>query len=172
MDAKVEQLIADLRQAAEKATPEPWKLEKAAASKTGSVHYAIHTAYKPEAHPWSPRFIFFMCGGLGDSLPHRQPMNDYRDDPQVEADAELIILVRNNIRLLLDSIATLTRSEEQIRQDALNEAAEICDRYNPCALGSSMDSYVRRRMEGAAKAVASEIRRLASGKEDGNGTGK
>ena len=72
-----------------KHTPGPWVVEKAESSSTGSVHYAVKTDYKPAEHPWSPRFITFMCGGLGDFLRHR-PMNDYRDDPQIEADVNLI----------------------------------------------------------------------------------
>jgi len=70
-------------------TPGPWTIEKSESSRTGSVHYAVKTTYKPDEHDWSPRFITFMCGGLGDFHPSR-PMNDYRSDPQIEADAHLI----------------------------------------------------------------------------------
>jgi hypothetical protein len=78
----------------EKFTPGPWKVEKSDSSSTGSVHYAVKTDYKPAEHPWSPRFITFMCGGLGDSHPSRK-MNDYRDDPAIEADCNLIAAAPN-----------------------------------------------------------------------------
>jgi hypothetical protein len=70
-------------------TKGPWEVEKSQASSTGSVHYAVKTMYKPVEHPHSPRFIVFMCGGLGDFHPSRA-MNDYRSDPNIEADAHLI----------------------------------------------------------------------------------
>lgn len=86
-----------------KHTPGPWELEKRECQSLGSIHYAIKTSYKPTEHGWSPRFIAWMAGSLGESLPHRRP-DDYRDDPHVEADARLIAESPELLQVLKDII--------------------------------------------------------------------
>ena len=92
-------------------TPGPWIVEKSDSSQTGSVHYAVKTDYRPPEHPWSPRFIVFMCGGLGDYHPSRR-MNDYRGDLQIEADARLIAAAPELLKALKLCAIELQKGQE------------------------------------------------------------
>ena len=105
-------------------TPGPWELEKTDCRSLGSVHYAIKTSYKASEHQWSPRFIAWMAGSLGESHPSRK-MDDYRDDPMVEADARLIACAPDMLSALqeLAQIAREYVAEGIPRLDAAIEKA-------------------------------------------------
>ena len=118
--------IQEIRARLEAATPRPWTTEKSDSSQTGSVHYAVKTAYKPAAHDWSPRFIVFMCGGLGDFLPNR-PMNDYRSDPQLEADVSFIAAAPDDIAYLLAEVERLQGEQDATAQGIALLAIEDFD---------------------------------------------
>lgn len=94
-----------------KHTPGPWTFEKRDSRSMGSIHYAVKTAYKDQDAPWSPRFIVWACGSLGESLPNRKP-DDYRDDPGIEADMRLISAAPDLLEALHRMLVSFAGSEE------------------------------------------------------------
>jgi len=109
-------------------TKGPWIVEKSESSSTGSVHYAVKTAYNPPEHDWSPRFITFMCGGLGDFHPSRK-ISDYRSDPQIEADVTLIAAAPEILAALKDQRELMVGYESRLECDGAYVAArQVSDR--------------------------------------------
>lgn len=72
----------------------PWVVEKSDTACSGSAHYAVRTEANDPRHPHSPRYITFMCGGLGERAAWRREQSCYRDDPETEADAQFIAFAR------------------------------------------------------------------------------
>jgi hypothetical protein len=112
-------------------TPGPWTVEKSEASSTGSVHYAVKTDYKPAEHDWSPRFIVFMCGGLGDFHPARK-MNDYRSDPQIEADVKLIAASPDLYGRLVSAVCVLQYLADGGQLNSKEKRAELLELIDKC----------------------------------------
>lgn len=84
------------------ATQGPLVVEKAVHERF-SVHYAIRTRDKLPEHPWSARYLAWLCGSLGQAQNARQP-SEYRDDPQIEADANLFASAPVDIAALADGV--------------------------------------------------------------------
>src|SRR4051812_39724882 len=100
MDART--LAEQLKDIHEKMTPGEWCFDKRIRQDEGTVHYSIETVDKPPEHPWSQRFIAFMCGGLGEYIHNRKP-SDYRDDPGAKQDADGICKLRNLLPNIIEA---------------------------------------------------------------------
>jgi hypothetical protein len=112
----------------EKHTPGPWTFEKRASGGLGSVHYAVKTAYKTPDAPWSPRFIVWACGSLGETLPNRFP-DDYRDDPFIEADVRLISAAPALLEALNRMLVSFAGKDEELCMECGEKqgTGESCD---------------------------------------------
>ena len=95
--------LEEMEQRASKSTEGPLTFEKHESFLQGSWHYAIHTVKNMPEHPHSPRFVAWMCGSLGESLPSRNHPEDYRSDPQIEADADFFAHSRTDLPRLVAS---------------------------------------------------------------------
>lgn len=117
-----EEHLTALEEALALATVAPWVAAKSMRDDC-SVHVAIRTAGPLPEHPHSPRFVAWMTGLLRDYLPPSQrdrwrycdkcargywegrsvPI-EVRDDPQIEADAALVVAARNALPALLAEV--------------------------------------------------------------------
>lgn len=100
--------LAAIKARVAKATPGPWTYEVNDRASTGSAHFAVKTAYAHPKHPHSPRYITFMCGGLGESryLRHPKP-EDYREDPDTKVDTDFIAHAREDVPALVAEVERL-----------------------------------------------------------------
>jgi hypothetical protein len=104
------------------ATPAPWVAELSMRDDC-SAHYAIRTVAPLPEHPHSPRFVAWMTGLQRDYIPPSMRSRfrfcdhcqrgywegrtlgiEVREDPQVEADARLYVLLRNALPRLLRAL--------------------------------------------------------------------
>lgn len=126
-----EERIQEIRERLSKATKHKLTVEKNVRELEDSVHYTIQTAKKLPEHPWSPRFIAWMCGSLGEALHNRDP-KESRDDPEVEGDAQLFAHANSDIEFLLSELEPQTVAETTIIEvvrckDCANMAIAVND---------------------------------------------
>ncbi len=116
--------LAEIKARCEAATPGPW-VSELSLSYDLDAHYAIRTAELLPAHPWSPRYIAWMCGLLAEPSRSKYPQMkaceccdhayfrgrelhiDIRNDPQVQADVAFLAHAREDIPALLNEIEKL-----------------------------------------------------------------
>ncbi len=116
--------LAEIKARADAATPGPW-VGELSLSNYLFAHYAIRTAESLPAHPWSPRFIAWMCGMLGEPGSSAYPQLkvcecchrayfrgrelhvDVRDDPQIQADVAFLAHAREDVPALIAEIEKL-----------------------------------------------------------------
>jgi len=111
-----------------KHTPGPWEFEKRDCLSMGSVHYAVKTSHKVPETPWSPRFIVWACGSLGETMHNRKP-DDYRDDPAIEADVRLISAAPDLLEALHRMLVSFSGKDEELCMECGEKAGtgETCD---------------------------------------------
>lgn len=123
LDALVK-LAREARARAEAATPGPLMIEKQAQGRS-SVHYWIRTVdplpRSDGAGPLCPRSIAWMTGSLGEHHPSRDP-KDYRDDPEIEADATFFAASRTDVPTLADGVIALATENEHLHRLFLRKA--------------------------------------------------
>lgn len=106
--------LAAIKARMAKATLGPWTYEVNDRASTGSAHFAVKTAYMHPKHPHSARYVTFMCGGLGESRYLRHPTpDDYREDPDTQADTDFIAHAREDVPAL---VAEVERLRELVRR--------------------------------------------------------
>jgi hypothetical protein len=111
-----------------KHTPGPWEFEKRDCLSMGSVHYSVKTSYRTPETPWSPRFIVWACGSLGETIRGRIP-DDYRDDPFIEADVRLISAAPDLLEALARMLDSFTSKDDELCVECGHKAGtgEGCD---------------------------------------------
>lgn len=155
--ARVDTIAARLRQLVAKATPRPWVAERSR-SYDEFIHWTIRTVEKLAAHPWSPRYIVWLNGGLGEILNRytargqvtwcpeckhqcyrwREIAVDLRVDEMIEADLELIVTLANNAEAFTELL------------EAARYASDVC-------FGLEAEARIRAALERFAPAPAAVI---------------
>lgn len=126
--------LAEIHERVERATQGPWETERSVsqAHNASEVHWSVRTHDKLPAHPWSPRYILWMCGLLWEArgsheprmrwcpacehmhYEHREVPVDLRSDPEIEADATFIAAAREDVPALLAEVDRLRLENEAL----------------------------------------------------------
>lgn len=126
--------LQQIRERVEHATQGPWEIERSVsqAHNASEVHWSVRTRDKLPAHPWSPRYILWMCGLLWEArgsheprmrwcpacehmhYEHREVPVDLRSDPEIEADATFIAAAREDVPALLDEVERMRTENEAL----------------------------------------------------------
>lgn len=112
---------AEIRSRADAATRGPWQ-SQVSVDHHDEAYWSIRTREHLVEHPWSPRFVAWLCGRLPwgdlpesrycDACRHRcyrgrEVAVDLREDPQIGADANFLAHARVDVPDLLDEVERL-----------------------------------------------------------------
>lgn len=101
-----------IRERLARATPGPWTYEAEMRPLTETAHFQIKSVEPQPKHPWSPRFIAWLCGGRSVAPRVFEAMSRYDkdklidaglrpDDLEAQPDAELIANAPSDLAFLL-----------------------------------------------------------------------
>lgn len=143
--------LAAIRARAEKASPGPWVSELSMHSDE-SAHFSVRTVECLPEHPWSPRYVFWVCGSIvGDMHGHPEKPRwrycdacksghwerrrleipiDARRDGHIQADAEFAAHARTDVPDLLAHVDALEAENRELREALGQIRQHIRDNWN------------------------------------------